>query len=645
MAELERKAGYGLVIALSITSMVGTGMFFGPAIAAQYAGNASLLTWLLLSLITVYVGACFAELSSMFSNVGGVYEFAKKAYGRFPSFMVGWITWLVGSITPAVLIIAGLDYVLPNVSVLVKVLIGIFLIVILNMVALRGIEASTFLLLFFAFIIVSIVFAVILVGFFHINFSNFTPFFNGPLFNGLLPTKNFFLIFVALFYIVESFFGWESVTFMAGETRNPERIIPRTLIIVSVFVSVLGLLMAFVTLGIFPWQTLIKFSTPLTNIAFVLFGSKGASLVNILIFVALIGSAAGGIVSSPRLLVALANDKLFIEQLSAIHPKFKTPYKAIFFQMVVTIIVLIMAVGNYKSLLALLVPLALMMYISIILIVPVLRIKSPAIRRGFRVPFGVIGPVLVSLFYLGVIVLWLLLEPNAFSLFRKILSFLFFGIPIYLLINMYYNPDLLQKTVGSFAPLSRFFEAFLLPKSVRNDIIHLFSGLEGKRVLEFGCGVGSLTLVLSKAVGPKGRVYAVDFSEQNLDVLQNRIVDNDITNVFVIHDEHLISRVHPSIPSVDMVFSVGNLSYIQNLRAVLKSLHSLLPDHGRICFVEYVDYFWGVIPNQSWLDDWSRIQSLFRSVGFSITIRKRRGLFWNYLYVYGIKSDYDVPVI
>ena len=116
-------------------------------------------------------------------------------------------------------------------------------------------------------------------------------------------------------------------------------------------------------------------------------------------------------------------------------------------------------------------------------------------------------------------------------------------------------------------------------------------------------------------------------------------------NVKVIHDEHFISRVHPDVPRVDMIFSVGNLSYIQDIERVLKDMHSLLPENGQICLVEYVNYFWGVIPNQPWLDNIEELEKLFRKIGFSIRIKKKRGFFWQYLYIYGIKSDYDVLVI
>ena len=94
MAELKRSAGFWTIVALTITAMVGTGMFFGTAIGAGYAGNAVILAWIILVAISVYVAACFGELIVLFPKAGGVYEFSKHAYGRFMSFIIGWITWM-----------------------------------------------------------------------------------------------------------------------------------------------------------------------------------------------------------------------------------------------------------------------------------------------------------------------------------------------------------------------------------------------------------------------------------------------------------------------------------------------------------------------------------------------------------------------
>ncbi len=633
MPEMEKKAGYLLVISLSITSMIGTGIFFGPAIAARYAGNASLFAWLLLALVTVYVGFLFAELASLYPGLGGVYGFAKKAYGRFFSFMIGWVTWLVGSITPTVIIIAAINYLFPGIPLNKLLLLAVGIIILLNLVALRGIEASTALLLLFTLIIIGVIGSFIGFGFTKINPDNYFPLF----------TSSPLMIFVALFYIMETFFGWESATFMGEETKNPEVVIPRSIIISSVVSAVLGFLMAFVMLGVAPWQTLIKFSVPVANVGAYLFGESAIRVFNVLLFVALIGSAAGGIISTPRLLVALARDKLFIEQLSAIHPKYKTPYKAIIFQTVISLIVLLIALGEYESLLSLLVPLALLMYIGVILTVPVLRKKNP-VKRSFKAPFGSVGAVIISLFYLSVIVAWLFLEPKAVILFRNIVSFILFGIPIYLLLNIYYNPDLLVKTIGWTAPLMRFTEGFTLPKGIRRKIIGIFGGLKGKNVLEFGSGVGTLTKELAREVYP-GVVYAVDLSRENLRIVEKRLRKEGIDNVRLFHDEHFISRVHPDIPEVDMVFSAGSLSYVQNIKSVLSDMNRLLPENGRVVFLEYVDYFWGLIPNAPWLDDPEMIRRLFRESGFSVRIKKQKGLFWSYLLIYGIKNDLDVPVI
>lgn len=241
--------------------------------------------------------------------------------------------------------------------------------------------------------------------------------------------------------------------------------------------------------------------------------------------------------------------------------------------------------------------------------------------------------------------MWLNYEPNAWPLFKRIISFVAFGIPIYFLLNIYYNPDMLFKTVNSTARINQILEGIILPKPIRQDILKMFGDLRGKKVLEFGGGVGTLTLPLAEMVGPEGCVYTTDLSPNNLKILNSRVLKKGHQHVTAIHDEHLISRVHPDIPSVDIIFSVGNLSYIQDLRKVLRDMHALLPENGRICFVEYVDYFFGIIPNQPWINKQEELQKLFREIGFSVHIRKRGGTFWKYLYIYGIKSEYDVPVI
>ena len=88
MAELKRALGFGTILSLAIASIMGTALFFGAAIGSSHSGNASILSWVFLSLIAIYISTFFGELVSMFPKAGGIYEFSKHAYGHFFSFIM-----------------------------------------------------------------------------------------------------------------------------------------------------------------------------------------------------------------------------------------------------------------------------------------------------------------------------------------------------------------------------------------------------------------------------------------------------------------------------------------------------------------------------------------------------------------------------
>ena len=635
MAELQKTLGMSTIIALTLTSLVGTGMFLATSIGAKYSGNGVVIAWAILLIVGLYVAACFGELIAMFPKSGGVYEFAKKAYGRFFSFVVGWVSWLVSTITISVLIIAALEFLpVQGLSGAVKLIVAIALIIVINFIAYMGVDVSGALLIFFAVETVLLLLSLIIPGFLHINWTGFTPFL----------TKPFTWVFVSMFFMVESLMGWESASFLAEETRNAEKVIPRALIITTFISGLLGLLFAFVSVGVIPLAELINSPVPVLDLAARLFTSQQAQIISSGILLALIGSVAGAVISTPRLLQAMARDKLFIGQLAAIHEKRKTPYKAIIFQAIVSIIIVVIAFGTYDSLLGMLTPLALIMYITVLLAVTILRYKMKNVNRTFKVPFGKIGPVLVALLYLGVVVLWLLKVPGALNLFRIIISLVIFGIPIYLLLVFLYDPEAIVNFSNYFSRLTLWFENVILPKRIRNNIMGLFKDLERKVVLEYGAGVGTLTMHLAEAVGPQGKIYATDLSHRNIHLLEKRLEKKGITHVTVIHDEHQVNRIHPSIENVDFIFSVGMMSYMQDVRKILKQMNRILPDTGRICLVEYVNFF-RFLPDVEWLSDTGKLRSIFREAGFSVNIEKKHGFLWNYLFIYGIKSERDVPFI
>jgi amino acid transporter len=651
MTELNRTLGFGTILSLAIASIMGTGMFFGSALGASFSGNASILSWIIISFVAVYISFFFAELVSMFPKAGGVYEFSKHAYNRFFSFLMGWLAWLVGNLTTALLIVAAIDYLIPDPTrVLIKIGVSIGLIVALNLIAFYGVKASGFVVVILAALSIVILLSIIFPGIFFIDAGNFSPFFHfdiPPLSINFFGLFAFALslspIFVTVFFIAESFFGWESATYLSEETKNPEKTIPKALIYGTVIVGLLAISMAVVSLGVIPWRILAPSAAPLSLVFERIYGQFGKFL-NYGVFVALIGSVTGGIVTMPRLLLALARDKLFISQLSDIHPKYKTPYKAIIFQTIVSLAIFGMAFGRYRTLLSLLLPLGLLMYIFVILAIPILRVKYPYAKRTYKVPFAFLGTALLVLFLFLLLFLWLITEPNTFTTLQLGLSFIAIGIPIYLMLEVYYDPDAIVKVNDALAYFTLFFERFILPKRVREEILNLLGDVRNKTVLEFGCSVGTLTLHLAEKVKPGGRIYATDLSKKDLIITKNRMIKRRHEHVIVIHDEHQVNRVHPDIPHVDAIVSIGMMGYLQDVKKVLGEMRELLPYGGKIVFVDYADFF-KVIPNVAWLSRDETIEKIFRESGFSVFVTRKKGLFWNYVYVYGIKFYHDVPYI
>ena len=627
MAELKRSLGFGALLALSITSIIGTGLFLGPSIAAGYSGTASVISWLILAAISLYIAACFGELVAMFPKAGGLYEYAKQTYGRFWSFVVGWLSWVTENIFTTLMIVAAIGYILPaQFPVLFKMGISIFFIIALNIIVYIGIEASSVMVITFAIITFIVLLAAILPGFALVKASNFIPFFTHP----------FSKIFLSIFFIAETFFGYEAATYMAEETKNPEKVIPRALVYGTLAVALFGISIVVILLGAFGWQKLSGLDAPLLDISKMFFGNFSDYFMGVGIYLVMLGSAATGVIATPRLLLALARDKLFLAQFSRIHEKFKTPYKAIIFQAIVSIMIVVLGYGKYKTLLSISVPLGFIMYIFALISIPILRIKKPNIARPFKLPFGVVGPILVTLFFLAIIFTWIRLEPNAFYIFLMSIGIIALGIPIYFLLEMYYNPRMVRKTNNVLAYLAYYTERLFLPLGIRKELIQLLGNIKGKKILEFGCSVGTLTMHLADEVGPKGKVYATDISERDLWILKKRLAKKGHKHVTILHDIEHETRVHPNVPVVDAAVSVGTLGYVQNVKNVLREINKRLGVGSKILFLDY-DKFFDIIPNIEWLSDDNKIKRIFHDAGFTVGIIRKQGFAWKYIYIYGTK--------
>ena len=292
----------------------------------------------------------------------------------------------------------------------------------------------------------------------------------------------------------------------------------------------------------------------------------------------------------------------------------------------------------------------LFLYAVVCIDVAVLRIKKPDVERPFKAPYGRFLPYAIVLIFLILIIFWINYEPGSMRTIFLGLSFVLFGIPLYLLIELYNDPKMIQKVNDAFAFLGTFSESFELPMAIKKEIFDLLGDIKGKTVLEFGCNEGALTEYLAMEVGPHGKVYATNISEKELFITEQRLkrrrkkVGEVISDVELIYDTEHTSRIHPSVGYIDAAVSVGMLSYLTDVEKVLRELNALLPEHGRICFVEYVNLF-KVLPDAEWLSDINNIKSVFREAGFAVHVKKKKYLLWNYLFIYGMKSSEEIIYI
>ena len=208
--ELKKSIGKKTLFLLLLNGVLGTGIYFLPAMGARFAGPASLVSWVIMAGVSMLIALYFAELVSMFPKSGGVYEYVKRAFGEFPSFMIGWISWLIANITIAMLIVGSLKFLFPSAGIVFNILSSVCIILVFNFISYRGIDWASKLMVFFGLVTLISILMLIVPGSFIINPGNFQPFL-------VFPASS---IIIALFFISETFFGWEIATYMTEEVQT-----------------------------------------------------------------------------------------------------------------------------------------------------------------------------------------------------------------------------------------------------------------------------------------------------------------------------------------------------------------------------------------------------------------------------------------
>jgi basic amino acid/polyamine antiporter, APA family len=617
--EMKGVLSFRVILLITINSIMGTGIWFLTATGAKHAGPASLVSWAVLSIISLYIAMCFSELTSMFPKAGGVYEFAKQAYGRFWSFVIGWTTSIAGSVTIAMLLLGALQYIIPQYPNW-YIPLAISLILLFNYIAYRGMQTSTVMLVSFALITLGTVSLVIFPGLFKINPGNFEPFF-------VLPT---FSIVITIFFIAETFFGWESAIFLSAETKDPTKVMPKALIYGTLIIAVLALLLSFTAMGLIPWQQYAESVTPLSDLGGALFGTAGNYILTILVFVSIIGAVACWVVTAPRLLMSIAEDKLFFVQFAKIHPKNKSPYVSILFQVVVLSILVIVGAGSYETLLHMLIPLILLVYSAILMSVVILRYKKPDVKRPFKVPFGKVGPVFTAIFMFFLLFMFAKETHGAFDILRISGSLIMFGLPAYFFIELFYEQKYIDLRKDFIAKILHHMHKVPHRASYSQILEHIGDTKKNDVVVDYNSPVGAIARLMIKRGMKFKTVNVANTSREELNYLRE-----------LVHKHNVVSkRVREGkvpIKNADVFVSFNDLADVSDMEKFLKEVSKSLKKGGRFCF--YVTHnFINVAVNALVIEKEKEMIEIFKKYKLNAKYSKTKHLLREKIFIYGVKK-------
>jgi APA family basic amino acid/polyamine antiporter len=391
---------------LGIGAIIGTGIFVltGTA-AANQAGPAIVLSYVLAGLACAFAALCYAEFAAMIPISGSAYTYAYATLGEIFAWMIGWdliLEYAVGSMTVAVgwsgyfqRILAGFDVHLPvwmsaapnaGVEGAIVNLPAIFIVLLITALLVVGVrESARFNAVMVTVKLVAILFFIV-VGVGYVKPENWSPF---------MP-YGFQGVSAAAAVVFFAYIGFDAVSTTAEEAKNPSRDLPVGIIASLIICTVLYLSVAGILSGIIPvvdFKSDAQFlNAPVGYALAVINQDWAAGLVSAGAVAGITSVLLVMLLSQPRIFFAMSRDNLFPPGVSKVHPKFRTPYITTIITGVIVAIVAaltpINVLGEMTSIGTL------FAFVVVSMAVIILRIKRPDARRPFKVPFGYLFPVL-----------------------------------------------------------------------------------------------------------------------------------------------------------------------------------------------------------------------------------------------------------
>lgn len=329
---LPRSLGMTSAALAVIGIIVGAGIFRAPTLVAAQVGDpwVILALWLLGGILVLGLGLLMAELGSASPGAGGLYVFLREAFGPAIAFVYGWTSLLIAPAAWSALAVTAADflgYIFPIVEphrkpAAIAMILGFCLITCWSTVVAASVQSIATLAKIFA--LVALAALLMLAGPNPTSELSASPAAGGL--GGVLA---------ALVLILWAYDGIATFSGLAGEVREPQRNLPRAILLGLGTVTAIFLLINAALLNHFSAAELTGSALPLSDTAERLFGQAGSRAITIVMFVAAVGSLVGCVLADPRVVFAMGRDGSFPGFVGAIWGPGRTPAVAIVLSSVV----------------------------------------------------------------------------------------------------------------------------------------------------------------------------------------------------------------------------------------------------------------------------------------------------------------------
>lgn len=401
---LKKVLGPVELVFLGIGAVIGTGIFVLPGVAAaNYAGPALILSFIVSGLTCVFASLCYAELASMIPIAGSAYTFGYVGLGEIWGWIIGWdlaLEYMIGLSTVAVGWSGYLVTLLGSFGIHFPAAIcnpfgqnggiinlpAVLIVFVMMLLLIRGITESVKLNNFLVILKLGVIILFIILAVGHIKPANWNPFFPygvGGVFKGAA------VIFFA-------YVGFDAVSCAAEECKNPQRDLPIGLVGSLIVCTVLYILVAATLTGVLPY---LVYKTTAAPVAYALLQvgiTWGSALVSVGAVCGLTSALLVTMYGCTRILFALSRDGLLPQVFSTVHPKYRTPVNSTILVAIISMcfsgvlpVMRLAEMANMGTLIA---------FIIVSASAIVLRKRRPDIERPFRCPAVPIIPSIAMMF-------------------------------------------------------------------------------------------------------------------------------------------------------------------------------------------------------------------------------------------------------